>query len=225
MTLTETRSPERIADSRTTRPSRTTSGWPLARVAGPLALVAGLLIVFAQLAMLPFDPKDHVPTSQSVVFQGAGVVYLAGFVTLVFALIGMYGWQKSRFGMTAVTTAILGTVMLGGDLWFETFAVPSFADGPAGARVLEGDPSILLGVGAVASYVLFALGWLLVGIAGYKARAFPRTLCVAIAISGVIGFQALLSPYAIPLAVSGAVLGVWMIRRTRESDRQTLGTY
>jgi hypothetical protein len=222
MTLTETRSPDRSVDPRTTPPSRTTSGWPLARVAGPLALVAGLLIVFAQLVMLPFDPKDHVPTSQSVVFQSAGVVYLAGFVTLLFALIGMYSWQRSRFGTVAVSVAILGTVLLGGDLWFETFAVPSIADGPAAARVLDSDPSILLGIGAVASYTLFALGWLLVGIAGFRSRAFPRTIGVAIAISGVLGFRALLSPWAIPLAISVAALGVWMMRRSRDDDRRAL---
>ena len=35
------------------------------RHAGLLALAAGTLIVLAQLIMLPFDPKDHVVTSQS----------------------------------------------------------------------------------------------------------------------------------------------------------------
>jgi hypothetical protein len=106
-------------------------------------------------------------------------------------------------------------MLLGGDLWFETFAVPWLADeAPA---VLDKDahpPSTLLAIGAVSSYLSFAVGWALFGIANYRARVFPTAICVAIVIGGVIGFRALLSPTAIPLAVAVAWLGVWMMRTT-----------
>jgi hypothetical protein len=192
----------------------------VARLAGPLALAAGVLIIVAQLVMLPFDPKDHVATSQSPAFQIGGVVYMAGFVTLMLALVGAYAWQARRaggFGLFAFGTAVVGTMMLAGDLWFETFAVPSIADGPTATRVLEADPSVLLGLGAISSYVLFAAGWALFGIASYRARVFPRTIAVALVVGGVIGFQALLSPFAIPLAVAVTALGIWMIHTTRRS--------
>jgi hypothetical protein len=105
-------------------------------------------------------------------------------------------------------------MLLGGDLWFETFAVPWLADeAPAS---LDTDPTTLLAIGAISSYLLFAVGWLLFGIASYRARLFPAAICIAIAISGVIGFRALLSPFAIPLALSVASMGVWMIRAGRE---------
>jgi hypothetical protein len=190
---------------------------PLTRLGGPMAVAAGALMTIAQLAMLPFDPKDHQATSQSIVFQVAGVAYLAGFCALLLALVGMSGRiarTRGNFGTVAVVTALIGTMMLGGDLWMETFTVPWLADGPA-PQVLESDPSVLFGLGAIASYLLFAIGWLLVGIAGYRARAFPKAIAVSIAIGGVIGFNALLAPFGIPLGLGIGALGVWLLRPTQ----------
>ncbi len=188
---------------------------PLSRHAGPLALAAGVLIVVAQLVMLPFDPNDHVPTSTDPVFQIGGVVYMVGFCVLMLALIGAYGWglhkAPGRLGVIAFVIAIVGTMMLGGDLWFETFVISWIADGAPDLLNAE-DPSTLLAIGAISSYLLFAVGWLLFGIANFRARVFPTAICVAIAIGGVIGFRALLSPTAIPLALAVAWLGVWMMR-------------
>jgi hypothetical protein len=47
---------------------------PLSRIVGPSALGAGTLIVIAQAMMLPFDPKDHVATTQEPVFRVGGVL-------------------------------------------------------------------------------------------------------------------------------------------------------
>jgi hypothetical protein len=211
----------RITPDRTTVPV-TARGVrsPLTRLAGPMAVVAGGLITVGQIVMSPFDPKDHIATSQSVQFQAGGVVYMLGFLALMLALIGAYAWEArraGRFGLVAVSTAVVGTMMLGGDLWFETFAVPSFADGPAGAQVLNGDPSMLLGAGAIASYALFALGWALFGIASYRARVFPKVLCIALVVAGIIGFQALLAPWGIPLGITVGALGVWMTVTNRRA--------
>ncbi len=186
---------------------------PLTRLAGPLALTAGVLIVVAQLLMLPFDPKDHVATSTDPVFQIGGGIYMAGFITLMLALIGAYGHglhKAGRLGTTAFVAAVVGTMMLGGDLWFETFAVPWIADEAPAA--FDTDPTMVLALGAIASYLSFAIGWVLFGIAGYRSRAFPRSISVAIVVGGVVGFQALLAPFAIPLALAIGSLGVWMIR-------------
>src|ERR1044072_992587 len=106
------------------------SSSPLARLAGPLTLAAGVLIVLAQLIMLPFDPNDHVATSTDPAFQAGGVIYLAGFAALLLGLIGISGRivrTSSGFGAVAGAAAVAGTFLLGGDLWFETFAVPWLA--------------------------------------------------------------------------------------------------
>ena len=193
---------------------------PLTRLAGPMALGAGVLIVVAQLVMLPFDPDDHVATSTDPVFQIGGVVYLVGFLLLMLALIGAYGWGlhkvPGRFGVIAVVTAIVGTMLLGGDLWFETFAVPWLADvAPAS---LDTDPTTLIAIGAIFSYLSFAVGWALFGIANYRARVFPAAICIALVIGGLIGFRALLSPTGIPLGLAVAWMGVWMIRTRTVPD-------
>ena len=60
--------------------------------------------------------------------------------------------------------------------------------------------------------VLFAIGWLLYGVAAYRTGVFPRPIAVMIAISGILGYQALLSPWAVPLGLSVLALGVWMVR-------------
>ena len=186
---------------------------PLTRLAGPMALVAGVLIVVAQLMMLPFDPNDHVATSTDPGFQIAGGIYMAGFAALMVALIGAYGWgvhKAGRFGLIAFVTALVGTMMLGGDLWFETFAVPWLAD--AAPASLDTDPTTVLAIGAVASYLSFAIGWALFGIAAFRSGAFPKAICVAIVVGGVVGFSALVAPLGIPIGLAVVSLGVWMIR-------------
>ena len=69
---------------------------PLARLAGPMAVAAGALIVVAQLMMLPFDPNDHVATSTDPVFQIGGVIFMLGFLALMIALIGAYTGDCTR---------------------------------------------------------------------------------------------------------------------------------
>jgi hypothetical protein len=190
---------------------------PLSRLAGPMALAAGVLIVVAQLVWLPFDPDDHVATSTDPVFQVGNVIYMLGFLALMLALIGAYGWglhkAPGRLGLIAVVIAIVGTMLLGGDLWFETFAVPWLADEAPAVLDKDAHPaSTLLAIGAVSSYLSFAVGWALFGIANYRARVFPTAICVAIVIGGLIGFRALLSPTGIPLGLAVGWLGVWMMR-------------
>ena len=101
------------------------------RVAGPLALAAGPLMLVAEVAMWPFDPGDHLATTRNVVFQVAGAVYFAAFCLLVLAAFTAYLWQASdagRLGAAGTAAAVVGTMALGGDLWFESFAVPWLAD-------------------------------------------------------------------------------------------------
>jgi hypothetical protein len=69
-------------------------------------------------------------------------------------------------------------------------------------------------IGGFTSYVLFASGWVLFGLASIRARVFPLPISIAIVVSGIVGFQAALPPFAIPLAVTIGLLGAWMIGST-----------
>ena len=89
---------------------------------------------------------------------------------------------------------------------------------------LDEDPTTLIAIGAIASYLSFAVGWALFGIANYRARVFPAGICVALVIGGLIGFRALLSPTGIPLGLAVAWMGVWMIRTMRVPSEASEGT-
>ena len=194
---------------------RMTSQSPLfAKQAGPLALTAGILFIVAQVIWWTFEQRQNAATARDPLHQSASVLYLVGFCVLLFALIGAHGWQvreSGRFGMFALIVAILGTMLLGGDLWFETFAVPWLAEGPS-PEILKSDPSILLGLGAISSYLTFAAGWTLFGIASLRARVFPVAISILIVIGGIAGFSALLAPFGIPLGIAIASLGGWMVQ-------------
>ena len=114
--------------------------------AGWLAIAAGILLVIGQVIWWPFDQQGNVATSQNNIFNAGSVLYLAGFCVLMFALIAVHGRQAhraGRLGTFGFSAAILGTMMLGGDLWFEGFAVPWLAEGPL-SEVLQSTPSCCL---------------------------------------------------------------------------------
>jgi hypothetical protein len=194
---------------------------PFTRSAGWLSLTAGALFVVAQAVMATFDQTMNLATSQEPLFIAAKIVYLGGFVVLMFALIGVHGLQAhraGRLGTVAFGAAIVGTMMLGGDLWFETFAVPWLAAGPGG-QGLTSQPSVLMGLGAISSYLLFAAGWTLFGIAAFRAKVFPTAISLAVIVGGLLGYQALLAPWGVALGLALIVLGLWISFTGRPSRR------
>ena len=175
-------------------------------------------MVGAQLVMLPFDPKDHVATSTALTFQLGGVAYLLGFIALLLFAVASHEWPEAgagRLGVAATMAAVVGTMALGGDLWFETFAVPWLGERVPSA--FDATPTILFALGALASYLLFAVGWVLYGIASLRAHA-PVAMSVAIAVAGALGHQALLSPWGVPRGLAVGALGVWLIRTKAAAD-------
>lgn len=196
---------------------------PFVRHAGWLCIAAGVLFLVAQIVMWTFDQRLNLETSQDPVFTAAKIVLLAGFIVLMFALIAVYGLQSQsagRLGVAAFGLAIVGTMMLAGDLWFESFAVPWLAAGP-GAQGLTSQPSVTMALGALSSYALFAAGWTLFGIASVRARVFPLAISIAIIIGGVAGYQALLAPWGILLGVAVVSLGIWIVTAT---GRRSVGS-
>ncbi|TDW77331.1 hypothetical protein [Kribbella pratensis] len=192
----------------------------LARMAGPLAVAAGLLMIVVELAILPIvDVHDHVGTSTNLVYRISGVVYFVAFCLLVLVAVAAYARQAhkaGRFGLVGMIAAVVGTMWLGGDLWFESFYVTYIVD--HAPQVLELDPGGMIVIGAISSYLLFAAGWALFGIASLRAGVFPRAISVAIVIGGLLGFQALLPPWGIGLGLAMVWLGVWLIKTPARSQ-------
>lgn len=186
---------------------------PLTRLAGPIALAVGLLLLIQQLAMASFLDRSAIEsTMANALFVPLAAAYFIAFCGLLLVLVTAYGREADEagaFGVLAFLVALVGTMFLTGDLWFEAFAVPWLGDvAPASLHA----PGGTLVIGAFTGYVLFAVGWVLFGLASIRARVFPMAISVAIVIGGIIGFQAALPPFAIPLAVAICSLGIWMIR-------------
>ncbi len=52
---------------------------PLARLAGPAAILAGALITVTQLALLTLDRNDRVAASMTMTFKLSSAGYVTGF--------------------------------------------------------------------------------------------------------------------------------------------------
>jgi hypothetical protein len=194
---------------------------PLARLAGPLAFATGILIIVQQLVMFGIlDRSQLIATMAHPLFVPSAIAYFVVFCALLIALVAVYSWQADRagaFGVIGFVAALVGTMFLAGDGWFEAFVVPWLAD-VAPVVLKPPVPFGLLMIGAFTSYVLFAAGWVLFGLASLRARAFPIAISVAIVVSGIIGFQALVPPYAVPLGLTMAWLGVWMLQTKKDTS-------
>lgn len=190
----------------------------LARSAAPVAIVAGALVVISRLVMLtvPMDVESLMVYVLTLTWSITSIVQIVAFAMLVIALVATYDLQAREsgvLGLIAVGAAILGTVFMAGDWWYEAFAVP---------RIAEVDPSVMVGFaqsrllfGGLLSFALFGIGWILYGIASVRAGVFPAAISWAIAAGGLFS--------AVPIAVvylSGNVilglaliaLGTWLVR-------------
>ena len=186
---------------------------PIARIAGPIAFGTGALLLLQQLAMASFIDRSQIETTLAhPLFVPLAATYFVAFCALLVTLVAVYSWEAEEagtFGLVSFLVALVGTMFLAGDLWFEAFAVPWLGDvAPAALHA----PGGILVVGAFAGYVLFAVGWVLFGLASARARVFPLAVSIALVIGGAIGFQAALPPFAVPIALAVSALGLWMIR-------------
>ena len=191
---------------------------PLASAAGPIALVAGLTFAAVDVSrLLAADTsKERIAMMRETPFQVTNALYFVVFIGLLLALVSVYlryHADAGALGAVAFCFALVGTMDMAGNMWFDGFAAPWIAD-VAPEAILAGG-SGMLAVGGLSSYVLFALGWMVFGIAGWRARMFPAWLGAAFVVAGVLGYNAGLPPYGIPIGLAMAALGWWITRSAR----------
>jgi hypothetical protein len=187
---------------------------PFARHVRPITVSVGLLFLAGQLAVLAtLDRSDLQATGTSTAYRASTALLLLGFAGLLLAAGSLYSVQATRagtLGVVGVCGAMLGTFLLGGDLWFETFGVPWYAQ--VAPEVLDIKGSGWLAAGALSSYLLFAAGWALLGVASYRARVLHPLWSLALVVGGLVGYGAALPPYGIPLALALVGLGMTATR-------------
>lgn len=194
----------------------------LSRYAGPIVLIVGayLAVIHLALEFVFIRFSDLAVMLADPIFRGVNLAYAAAFSGLAIAACAAYDRQArdaGRFGLVALSAAIIGTVNLGANMWFEGFAVPWLAGEVP--QILTAEKTLFWQVGYYSSYLLFAIGWALFGLASLRARVFPRLISLAIVAGGIIGFLAARPPYGVALGLALLSLGIWMVRTRRAADR------
>ena len=106
----------------------------LARYGAPVAIVAGALMITTRLVILFTTPAEIGPLKAYVLTTTHavnGVVSILAFALLVIALVVLYEREAGSaggFGALAFGAAVVGTMFMTGDWWYEAFAVPRLAE-------------------------------------------------------------------------------------------------
>jgi hypothetical protein len=193
----------------------------LIRWAGLVSVAAAVLIIVSQLmGLYAIDPNDLIGTVNSVPATIFNMLKLFAFVLLLVGLVGLYARQSveaGALGLIGFLVAFLGTTLVAGDWWYEGLAVPWLA--AAAPQVLEEaasgsvDAFRSVQAGSLTSFVLFALGWVLFGIATLRARIFPRWIALVVIVGGAIGFLGGFPPFMVVLALGVGCMGYWLYTR------------
>jgi hypothetical protein len=197
------------------------------RAAGLVSITASGLILLSQLSQIILVltvSESLFHATQSVRF---GLALLAMYVLLI-ALTGLY-WVEATvvggLGLAGYLIAFLGTVMVAGDWWYETFIVPLLLN-RVPEILEEAQPGLVL-FGAFVTSVAFAVGWLLFGLSSYRAGIFPGGASILMMLGGVAGAVTLLGGSQIPLALAVGWIGLSLIRpdsRDLQSSRSSTPT-
>ena len=160
----------------------------LIRWSGLSALLGGVLFVALEIALLVVIGDQ----SFSVAVTTSAFTILVSFTlvasALVFlGLVGLYARQAQEagaMGLIAFLVAFIGTAMYFGLFWAFNFIVPTLVE--AVPDVFDVDPTGVLAVGFILTFILFALGWLLFGLASLLTNVLPRPAAVLLMIGAVL---------------------------------------
>jgi hypothetical protein len=183
-------------------------------------VAAGVLLVVTQLLFslsLVVVDGDPVRRARSGLVGVNGLLMLLAVYLLLLGLVGLYARQAAAsgtLGLVGFLVAVLGTLLLAGAWWWEAFALPYAAEqAPA---LVAATPTGRLLAGRTMSFGVFAVGWVLFGLASLRARVFPRDAAILLVIGGVIGVLIAVVPGAgVPLAVAVSWMGMWLLRSDR----------
>lgn len=169
---------------------------PLALLALPATLVALALEVVA--GVTAGSAAESSPLA--VASTAAVLVALLGIgATALAALTRLRAAGRSAAGPAL---AVVGTVLVAGGEWASLFVLPALST--AAPHVLTSGQLPSVTVGFVASYAVFAVGWIATAVALLRAGLVPVWLGVLLAVGGLAGMAPAPEPARL-LIVSVAV--------------------
>jgi hypothetical protein len=134
---------------------------PLSRFAAPIVIVGGAMVVITRMVSLAIPTelealKAYVLTATFAINSVSSIV---AFALLALALVAVYDREarpSGTPGFVAFGAAMVGTVFMAGDWWYEAFAVPRIAEiAPQAFDTFVGGR---LQIGGLLSFALFGLG-------------------------------------------------------------------
>jgi hypothetical protein len=152
------------------------------------AILGGLLLISGDLLGLVVGQSGDTYTGTPIE-KVMAVLFLAGKVLVLLGLIGLYLRQAKsagRFGLVAFLIALTGTGLMIASDWSEVFIAPILQDVAPG--LLETNPPASIMVGFMLNFFTETLGWLLFGIATFRARVLPRPAALLVIVGTLIPF-------------------------------------
>ncbi len=176
------------------RSSRMSSNW--IRWGGLAAVLAGASFIAADLLSLSIFPK--FPSSESLTSEPYAIqslLKLAGAALLLLGLFGLHARQAEAAGPVGTAgflAAFSGTALAVGSFWATAFFAPAMAaSDPAGFDALNGPPGRLADA-FIMTIASFVLGWMLFGVAAWRARVYPRAAALLVILGSPLALGTLL---------------------------------
>lgn len=163
------------------------------RKGASLGMAAAALALLGDMYHLTMDRDES-----SVIFKAHGALLIGALVLAVVALFALTFFHAGRWGAVGKIgswLALFGTVLVAGDIYYETVVTPSLVDTAPGYVESDLEGWHLLGV--ITSFAAFGLGWLLVGVATALSGILTRAGAIILAIGGAIGFTPLPGSYVL----------------------------
>jgi len=183
-------------------------------LAGLAGVVSGVLMILLDFAFIAFfgNQPERVAAATTTWLILLDLSIVATYLSLL-ALIGLYARQAEEiggFGLAAFVVASFGTVMNIGFNWGGAFIVPALTSAsPEFLDQVAESPPAIVATGFISTFALFALGWLLFGIASLKVRIFPSLPLWLLIIGSVLGLVSRIVGLGIPGVLFGVALA-WL---------------
>ena len=157
------------------------------RAAGLASVTAGGLILLNQLSQLIFvyTVSESFWTGTHVYRRGLALIAMYVLLIALTALYSLEANVMGNLGLIGYLIAFLGTMLVAGDWWYETFIVPKLMEWSPELMDEPVSGSIL--VGAYTTSAAFAVGWLIFGFSSYRAAVFPRGGSILMMFGGLAG--------------------------------------
>lgn len=180
----------------------------LATLAAPLTVVALALVIAA--GATAGDAVESSPLA------------IASSALLFIVALGIGGTAVAAFargrGVAGPVIAVVGSVLVAGGQWAALFVLPPLSS--HAPHLLTSGAMGSVTVGYVASYAVFAVGWIATAVALLRSRAVPTWLGVLLIVGAVASLVP--APEAVRLlivSIAGTLVGRRITASAPETDR------